>query len=251
MQNIDLEGQIALVTGGSGGIGRNICTSLAKAGATVAVGFHTNMAGAQLVSSECGNNSAIFQGDLGNPEDCRKVIDSVIACYGRIDLLVNNAAISSKDGVHMNYVEWVKHWQQTLNGNLLSAVHMSYWTILQMMKQKRGKIINIASRSAFRGETEYMAYAVSKAGMVNLTRCLARTHAGDGIQVYSVAPGFIEAGMGLSGIAEHGDEIRSQIPSGKIGSPDDVANVVMFLASPLSNYMTGSTIDINGGSYLH
>lgn len=96
-----------------------------------------------------------------------------------------------------------------------------------------------------------MAYAASKAAMVNFTRCVARTLAKDNIRAYAVAPGFIEAGMGLKGIAEHGDEIREQIPSGRIGTPQDVANVVLFLASGLSDYITGSTIDVNGGSYLH
>jgi len=120
-----------------------------------------------------------------------------------------------------------------------------------MKKQGGGKIINIASRSAFRGETEYLAYAASKAAMVNFTRCLARTLAKDNILAYAVAPGFIQTGLGMEDIERYGEEIRAQIPSGKIGLPEDVSKVVLFLASDLSNYITGSTVDVNGGSYLH
>jgi NAD(P)-dependent dehydrogenase (short-subunit alcohol dehydrogenase family) len=120
-----------------------------------------------------------------------------------------------------------------------------------MRHQGGGKIINIASRSAFRGETEFFAYAASKAAMVNFTRCLARSYAHENILAYAVAPGFIQTGMAQEEIERHGSEIKTQIPSGKVGNPEDVANVVLFLASNLSNYITGSTIDVNGGSYLH
>jgi len=120
-----------------------------------------------------------------------------------------------------------------------------------MLRQQGGKIINVSSRSAFRGETEYLAYAASKAAMVNFTRCLARTFATRNILAYAVAPGFIETDLAAEDLERYGDEIRAQIPSGKVGLPGDVANVVLFLSSDLSNYITGSTIDVNGGSYLH
>ena len=135
--------------------------------------------------------------------------------------------------------------------NLLSAVHTSYWAVPRMKEQGSGRIINIASRSAFRGETEYHAYAVSKAALVNFTRCLARTFATHNILAFAVAPGFIQTEMAADEIKKHGVEIREQIPSGRIGTPEDVANVVLFLSSDLSNYMSGSTLDVNGGSYLH
>lgn len=251
MFNIDLNNKIVLVTGGAGGIGSAISLTLARAGATLAVGFRTRSKEAQDIARTCGNDSSAVHGNLAHAEDCRRLIEETLGRYGRIDLLVNNTAVGGTDGIDMNYDEWTTHWNDTLNTNLMSAVNLSYWTIRHMKSRNAGKIINIASRSAFRGETDHIAYAVSKAGMISLTRCLARAHAKDGILVYAVAPGFIEAGMGLDGIRRQEEEIRSQIPSGKIGSAQDVANVVLFLASDLSNYITGSTLDVNGGSYLH
>ncbi len=251
MLHIDLNNKIVLVTGGAGGIGSAISMTLARAGATLAVAFHVRAKEAEDVAIKCGNDSSAIYGNLALPEDCRKLIEATLNRYGRIDLLVNNTAVGSTDGIDMDYDEWTTHWNETLNTNLMSAVNLSYWAIRHMKSRNTGKIINIASRSAFRGETDHIAYAVSKAGMITLTRCLARAHAKDGILVYAVAPGFIEAGMGLEGIRRQEEEIRSQIPSGKIGSAQDVANVVLFLASDLSNYITGSTIDVNGGSYLH
>ena len=145
----------------------------------------------------------------------------------------------------------MSQWNATLDANLMGAVNMAYFCVPHMRKQGGGKIINISSRSAFKAEKEYMAYAVSKAALVNFTRCAARALEKDNILAYAVAPGWINAGMAREGLTRHEDEIRSEFPSGRIGTPQDVANVVLFLASDLSNYLTGSTIDVNGGSYLH
>jgi 3-oxoacyl-[acyl-carrier protein] reductase len=251
MMKIDLSGRIALVTGGSGGIGKSICATLAQSGATVAIGYGTNERGARDTLSACQGKGLIVQGDVGNPDQCRRIVETVVEQLGRIDLVVNNASIAEKDGPDMPFDARVSHWRHIIDVNLMSAVHIAHEAIPHMRRQGGGKIVTIASRSAFRGETEYLAYAASKAAQVNLTRSLARTCAGDNILVYCVAPGFIEAGMGVDEIAEHEAEIRSQIPSGRIGTAEDVANVVLFLASDLSNYMTGSTLDVNGGSYLH
>ena len=217
--------------GVSRSIGQAIARSLAKANAKVAIGYHRDATGARRTAQECGKESLIVQGDVGNARDCHRLTRTVVDRFGRLDIVIN--------------------WQKTIDINLMSAVHISYWAVEQMKKQGEGKIINVASRSAFRGETEYLAYAATKAAMVNFTRCLARTLAPHNILAYAVAPGFIETGLGMEEIERRGNEIRAQIPSGKIGTPEDVANVVLFLASPLSNYITGSTIDVNGGSYLH
>jgi len=248
---IDLQNQVALVTGSSRSIGQSVAVALAKAGASVAVHYHRDAEGAKETSLKCGKNSMILKGDVSNASACKQIVEEVSENYGRLDLVVNNAGIGLKDSLEMPYEAWMSHWKLTLDTNLMSAVNISYWAVRQMEKQGAGKIINISSRSAFRGETEHIAYAVSKAAMVNLTRCLARALASRNILVYAVAPGFIEAGMGLEGLAEHGEEIRAQIPSGRVGTPEDVANVVLFLASGLANYITGSTVDVNGGSYLH
>jgi NAD(P)-dependent dehydrogenase (short-subunit alcohol dehydrogenase family) len=251
MTNISLMDKTALVTGASSGIGRATALSLARAGASVAVCYYTNETGARQTATDCGNNSIVLKGNVGDPADCRKILEMSIEKYGRLDIVVNNAAMAERDSLDMPYAELTAHWKKTFDTNLLSAVHISYWAIAEMRKRGSGKIINIASRSAFRGETEYHAYAASKAALVNFTRCLARTYATENILAYAVAPGFIHTEMAADDIKLHGDDIRSQIPSGRIGTPDDVASVVLFLASDLSNYMTGSTLDVNGGSYLH
>jgi 3-oxoacyl-[acyl-carrier protein] reductase len=251
MNTISLSEKVSIITGGSGGIGRVVAKSLASADSLVAIGYHSNEEEARDVLSECGANAMIVQGNVSNPLDCRRIVDMVVRQYGRIDILINNAAIGMADSFDMPYEAWQTQWNATLGTNLMSAVNMTFCCIPHMKSNGGGKIINMSSRSAFRGETEYMAYAASKAGMINYTRCVARALAKDNIQAYAVAPGFIEAGMGLDGIARYGDEIRAQVPSGKIGTAQDVANVVLFLASDLSNYLAGSTIDVNGGSYLH
>lgn len=251
MNSINLDKKVSVVTGGSGGIGRVIAKWLAAAGSLVALGYRNNEAGARAALAACGKQAILVKADVSDPDECQRFVDRVIGEFGQIDILVNNAAIGPTDSFDMPFEAWKTQWNATLGANLMSAVNMTYLCVPHMKKQGQGKIINIASRSAFRGETEYMAYAVSKAAMVNFTRCIARTLARDNILAYAVAPGFIDAGMGLEEIARHEDEIRSQIPSGRIGTSEDVANVVIFLASDLSNYLTGSTIDVNGGSYLH
>ena len=251
MNTISLKNKVSIVTGSSGGIGREIAKTLASAGALVAVCYNRNEKGALETAAHCGHDAIVVKGDVSDPSACKEIVDAAVRRYGRVDILVNNAAIGRRDSFDMKYEEWQSQWNATLNANLMSVVNMTFCSVPRMKNQGGGKVINIASRSAFRAETEYMAYAVSKAAMVNFTRCVARTLAKDNILSYAVAPGFIEAGMGLEGIARDGDEIRAQIPSGKIGTAQDVANVVLFLASDLSNYISGSTIDVNGGSYLH
>lgn len=248
---IDLTGKVSIVTGASGGIGQAIAKSLADAGASLVLGYWKNETGALTALSSCGKSAMKVQADISIPGECSRLVDIVIQKLGRVDLLVNNAAIALKDSFEMPYEAWQTQWRSTLDANLVGAIDLTYCCVQDMKKHGGGKIINIASRSAFRGETEYLAYAASKAAMVNFTRCVARTLARDNIQAYAVAPGFIKAGMAIEEIAEHGNEIRAQIPSGRIGTAQDVANVVLFLASNFADYLTGSTIDVNGGSYFH
>ena len=251
MNAIDLKDKVALVTGGSGAIGSAIAKVLASAGSKVAVGYRDNEQGASGAAANFPGQARTIKGDVSNPTECKRIVETVLDIFGRVDILVNNAAIGLRDTFDTSYGEWQSHWNDTINANLMSAVNMTFCSIHHMRNQGSGKVINISSRSAFRGETEYIAYAATKAAMVNFTRCAARSLAKDNILVYAVAPGFIEAGMGMEGIRQYGDKIRSEIPSGKFGTPQDVANVVLFLASDLSDYITGSTIDVNGGSYLH
>lgn len=163
-----------LVTGASGGIGQVIAKTVALAGASVAVGFHQDEKRALEAQSFCGEESILVQGDVSHPVECRRIVETVIEKYGRIDILVNNAAIGMRDSLEMPYEAWLSQWNATLNANLMSAVNMTFCCAPHMRRHRRGKIINISSRSAFRGETEHMAYAASKAAMVNFTRCVAR-----------------------------------------------------------------------------
>jgi NAD(P)-dependent dehydrogenase (short-subunit alcohol dehydrogenase family) len=251
MASISLGGKSCLITGASRGIGRAIATLLSEAGGNVAIGFHGDHRGASETQKTCGGSTIVVQGDVSKPEDCKRMVYAANDRFGSVDIIVNNAAISQRDSFSMSYEAWVTHWNRTLAVNLMSAVNIAFCAVELMKRTGGGKIINVSSRSAFRGETEFAAYAASKAAIVNFTRSLARSLAGENIRAYAVAPGFINTGMGMEEIASRGDAIRAEIPSGKIGTPDDVANVVLFLASDLSNYITGSTIDVNGGSYLH
>ena len=251
MFTISYPQRVALVTGASNGIGTAIAKILAQADMQVAVHYHRDECKAVGIARACGPESTIVQGDIGRPEDCARIVREVLDRYGRIDVLVNNAGVAEKDDFGMPFDSWLGHWQRALDVNLLGAVNLAHRVVEAMRRQGGGKIINVSSRSAFRGETEYVAYAAAKAALVNYTRCLARALAPDRILAYAIAPGFIRTPMAEPLIAEQGEEIARQIPSGVIGEPIDVANVALFLASDLSNYITGSTIDVNGGSYLH
>ncbi len=176
---------------------------------------------------------------------CEELMDGV-------DLLVNNAGIFVDTPFDMaNFDEWSDTWNTVLGTNLMSAVHAVHTVLPGMRERGFGKIINVASRSAFRAETTAPAYAVSKAGMVSLTRCLARAEATYGIRAYCIAPGWVETAMARDAVAAMHDEIVRDIPMGRIASVQDVAGVAAFLASQDADYLTGITIDVNGGSYLH
>lgn len=251
MYTLSYPDRVALVTGASNGIGAAIAQILAQADFQVVVHYHRDEGGARRLAEGCGAKSTVVQGDVGRPADCSRMVREVEERYGRVDLLVNNAGVAEPDGFDLPFDTWLRHWQRTLDINLLGAVNLGQLVVEAMRRQGGGKIINVSSRSAFRGETEYVAYAAAKAAMINYTRCLARALARDRILAYAIAPGFIRTPMAEPLLAEHGAEIAAQIPSGIIGEPSDVANVALFLASDLSSYITGSTIDVNGGSYLH
>ncbi|MFA6957429.1 MAG: SDR family oxidoreductase [Thermoanaerobaculia bacterium] len=249
---IDLSERVVLITGGSRGIGRRAALLLGSCGASVAITYATRRDAADEVVAAIGAERALaIRADAGVPEDVKRMVDETIARFGRIDVLVNNSAIHSINSFDGDdYDAWQRGWRRTIEVNLFGAANAAFLVIPWMKKQGGGKIINVASRSGFRGETEFPDYGASKAGMMNLTKSLARTHAKQGIIATCVAPGYVETDTSAHDLERFRDRIEGEIPLGRVAQPDDVAKTILFLASPLSDYLAGVTIDVNGGSYL-
>ncbi len=242
-----------LVTGASRGIGRAIAHTFAESGARVAVHYHQNrQAAEQTLAGLPGGPHQLVQADVSVPESVRKMVDEVIREMGTIDVLVNNAGIYGRyPVVDLTYEEWQGIWERTIRTNLMGPANISFCVAQHMRDHGGGKIVNVSSRGAFRGEPNAPDYGASKAGLNALSQSMAKALAPYKIFVYVVAPGFVETEMSsreLSGPT--GDEIRSQSPLGRVASPEEVARTVVFLASEGTDYLTGCIVDINGASYL-
>ena len=252
METLDLAGKIALVTGASRGIGRETAIRLASAGARVAVNYHRSEAEALEVVREIGETAMPVRADVSNPVQAKQMVNAVLDRFGRIDILVNNAATFAMNPFDADdYNAWQRGWHRTFELNVFGAANAAFLAMRSMRQHGGGKIINVASRAAFRGETEFADYGASKAALVNLTRSIARACAKDNIIASCVAPGFIETEMARSELEAHREDIINQIPLRRVGSVSDVAAVILFLASPLADYLNGVTIDVNGGSWFH
>ncbi len=250
--NLDLSGKVALITGASRGIGRETALRMALAGAHVGVNYHRSEAEASEVVRQIGDQAMAIRADVSDPAQTEAMTEAVVKRFGRIDILVNNAATYDMNSFDAgDYQAWQRGWQRTFALNVFGAANAAFLAVRSMRKHGGGKIINVASRAAFRGETEFADYAASKAAMVNLTRSIARACAKDNIVASCVAPGFIETEMAHSELEAHRAEITSQIPLRRVGTVGDVAAVILFLASPMADYLNGVTIDVNGGSWFH
>jgi 3-oxoacyl-[acyl-carrier protein] reductase len=248
---LDLSGRTVLITGASRGIGAETARRMAGAGARVVVNYHGSDAAAEAVVRDIGERAIAIKADVADPAEVKRLIDEVVSRFGSIDVLVNNAAIfeyNPFDGD--DYAAWQLGWRRTFDLNVFAAANAAWLAMQSMRRSGGGKIINVASRAAWRGETEFADYGASKAALVNLTRSIARACAKDNIVASCVAPGFIETEMAKPELDAHRDEILSQIPLRRVGSVDDVAGVILFLASPMADYLNGVTIDINGGSWF-
>ena len=250
---MQLKNKVVLVTGASRGIGRAVALSFAEQGALVALNYHINLEAAEKTLRELpGGPHALFCADISLPSQVEILVKNVVERFDRLDVLVNNAGVFTAHPVQdTGYPEWLDHWQQTLNTNLLGPANLIYWAVQHMMQQGSGRIVNISSRGAFRGEPEAPAYGASKAGLNSLSQSLAQALAPHNIFITSVAPGWVETDMAedyLSG--PEGEEIRNQSPLGRVAQPEEVARIVLFLASEASIYMTGAIVDVNGASYL-
>lgn len=249
---ISLQGQIVLVTGGARGIGRAIVEQFGEAQATVAIHYRNSRQSAQDLAQASGHDSKIFQADLEEKDAADQLMKQVIDQYGRIDVLVNNAGISPAVPEGSDLETWQNKWLQTFQVNLFAAARLSELAIAHMQQQGGGRIIHIASRAAFRGDTpQYMAYAASKGGMVAYSRSIARHYGKDQIKSFVVAPGFTRTDMAQEFMDRYGEaHAIKDLALPTLTEPEDVAPSVVFLASGLMDHATGCSIDINAGSYV-
>lgn len=246
---MDFHGQIALVTGGTRGIGKAIAESLAKQGVNVVVaGRNLNAANEVAASISTPGVKAIgMKLDVSDSGEVEKVFEEIRKEFNRIDILINNAGIT-KDGLLMRMRE--EAWDSVIDINLKGVFLCSREAVKDMAKQRYGRIINITSVAAFMGNPGQANYSASKAGIVGFTKTVAREYAGRGVTVNAVAPGFIETAMTDVLPENIKEEMKKLIPLGRFGRVEDVANAVIFLASPASGYITGQVIHVNGGMYM-
>lgn len=244
-----MTGQSALVTGAARGIGKAIAESLAGRGVDIAV-VDVNLEAAQETARELegrGVRSAAFRADVSKGTEVKALFESVVASFGRLDILVNNAGIT-RDGLLLRMKE--EDWDMVLGINLKGSFLCTKEAVRVMSKQRYGRIVNIASVVAFMGNPGQVNYSASKAGLVGLTKTIAREYASRGITVNAVAPGFITTAMTDALPDAVKQEMLKSIPMSRFGSIEDVAHAVLFLASPESGYITGHVIHVNGGMYM-
>ncbi|MBN1685848.1 MAG: SDR family oxidoreductase [Spirochaetales bacterium] len=247
MVTIDLSDKTALVTGGAGGIGKACAETLSRAGAAVAVA-DIDIGGAQKTAASLANGKA-FGCDMGNPASIRELCSSLSSWFGTPDILVHCAGlISYRKGLQAVDLE---QWDTVLDVNLRGAFLLCRELLEPMKKKGWGKIVHFSSLAARVGGIEAgVHYATSKAGLIGLVRTMAKEAAPHGINVNAVAPGIIATKPVLAQIEDHKSDYEQSIPMRRVGLPQDVADTVLFLCSPLSDYITGITVDINGGMYM-
>ena len=242
-----------LVTGGSRGIGLAIVRAFADLGDRVAVHHRDSAArAAEIVAGLPGRGHAAVQADLADPEAVRRAVDQAAAALGGLDVLVNNAGIYVRHQIaEVSYQQWQAAWRDILGVNLTGAANATWCAVQHMIAGGGGRIINVSSRGAFRGEPRHPAYGASKAGLNAFGQSLARDLARHGIAVATVAPGYVETDMAAGYLAgADGDAIRAQSPFGRVARPDEIAAAVAYLASPEAEWASGAILDLNGASYL-
>ena len=250
---MSFDGMVVLVTGGSRGIGRAVAEQFAARGATVVIQFRVNRqaADATLAALPTGAHLAL-PADIADPDQVHALVGRVIDGFGRVDVLVNNAGIYERHPIlGTSYVEWQRSWRRTIETNLLGPANLMHAVVPHMVAAGGGRIVNISSRGAFRGEPDHSAYGASKAGLNSLGQSMAQALGPHGIYVTTVAPGFVETDMAapfLQGAA--GDTVRAQSPLKRAATAQEVARVAVFLATPGAESTTGAIVDVNGASYL-
>jgi 3-oxoacyl-[acyl-carrier protein] reductase len=242
-----------LVTGSSRGIGRAIAAAFAAAGDRVAIHHRDSPRLAEgLLSSLPGDGHAVVQADISDPEAVRAMVDEAADRLGGLDVLVNNAAVFRPHPIdEVPYQDWQVAWQATIGINLIGTANVTWCAVRHMIAAGGGRIVNVSSRGAFRGEPGQPAYGASKAGLNALGQSLAVALAPRNITVATVAPGFVETDMAAAHLqGDSGAKIRAQSPFGRVAAPDEVAAAVVYLASPEATWASGAILDLNGASYL-
>ena len=244
---MELKGKAALVTGGSRGIGRAVCLELARRGACVAVNYAGNAAAAEETVESCramGVDAFSVQADVADAAACDAMVKEVLSRFGRLDILVNNAGIT-RDGLMPMLKD--ADWDAVLDANLKGAFHCMRAAYRPMMKQKYGRVVNLSSIVGLRGNAGQANYAASKAGLIGLTKSMAKELAGRNVTVNAVAPGFIDTDMTAALPEKARESMLASIPMGRLGQGEDVAKAVAFFAGDGAGYVTGQVLCVDGG----
>jgi len=244
-----LEGKVALITGGAQGIGRAIALLFARQGAKVAIS-DINLERARETCQEIeslGGQAIAISGNVADAKEAEAMIEQAVEKFGGLDVLVNNAGIT-RDGILLRMRE--EDWDAVIAVNLKGAFHCTKAALRFFLKRKGGKIVNIASVTGEMGNAGQSNYAASKAGLIGFTKSVAREYANRNIQVNAVAPGFIDTAMSQAIPPKGREFLIQQIPMERLGTPEDVAEAVLFLACPTADYITGQVLNVNGGMYM-
>ena len=250
---MDFSGKHVLITGSSRGIGKACGEAFAARGAQVAINYYRDKDAAQeTLNGLPGKGHMLVQADVAQPIQAQKLIEDVVREFGSLDIVVNNAGISQRHLIDaVDYETWQEAWQRILAVNLMGPANIMYWAVQHMKSSGGGRIVNVSSRGAFRGEPQQPAYGASKAGLNSMSQSLAQQVAKHNIYVGVVAPGFVETDMAAQTLSgPEGENIRNQSPLERVARPEEVAYAVLFLASEGSEFSTGTIIDVNGASYL-
>ena len=249
---IDLSKRTILVTGANSGIGYAIAKQLLESNASVALHYNSKSDGVKELHKQFPNQSEIFEADFNNSDSVINLFDDILSWKDSLDILVNNAGTSIMNSVDLDDKKWIANWNTIMNINLLATGILSKKALQHFKNNNGGRIINIASRAAFRGDTpDYLAYASSKAGMVALIKSIARGFGKDGITAFSIAPGFTRTAMAQKSIDKYGEDfVVKDIALNQLTEPKDIAPIVTLICSGEFDHGTGSNIDINAGSYV-
>lgn len=247
------DGKHVLISGASRGIGKATAMAFAARGAKVGINFRSNTEEAEKTLSELsGEGHQLFQNDISQESETEKLIDAFVSHYGSLDILVNNAGISIFHEIDkVDFDHWTHAWQATFQTNLFAVANLCYWASKTMMKNGGGRIVNVSSRGAFRGEPNKPAYGASKAALNAMSQSLAKKLAPHNIYIGVVAPGFTETEMAAETLTPtERENLLRESPFQRMAKPEEVAHAILFLASDGAEYTSGTIIDVNGASYL-